>query len=417
MIVHVNEPFYFEAPFMSIRLISFLGTGNYENACYRWNNESYSSKYVVFAIAKMLQNIESQKNIEVVLLATDKAWQAHGQSVCDTFAQADLPTPQRRTIPDGASQDELWNQFEIILDVLQSSDDVVYIDITHGFRAQPFFASGVIQYLQSVFNRSEDVHVIYGEYNRNQPENSRIWDLTPFVELSEWSRSLLLFLKTGQAQGVVEPTRKIGRDLKKKWAAEGRQGQPTDLDQLAKLLEKFSDDFITVRTGCLLLGPESSSQQLVNMMEKARDEVIQILPPLGKVVDMVIERLKPLCGATCLSDPQGQAALQYLSMLYFKMGRIAEACATLREGWITKYADSRSDKPGTVDFDKDAREEAEKRFFERHENLGKQISQLRNDIQHAGYRKDPMPPKTIINQFLQLHSQWVRETQSTLTQS
>src|SRR5690606_27744464 len=139
---------------------------------------------------------------------------------------------------------------------IQSDPGNILFDITHGFRAHPFFASACIQYIQSVLPDPPPIRVVYGEF-RGPEQESPIWDLTPFLEVLSWSRNLMMFLRTGQADDVAAPTIALGRELKKQWAANRNNPEP-GLEKLGNALEAFSNDFTTIRTGSLLIGEQAS---------------------------------------------------------------------------------------------------------------------------------------------------------------
>lgn len=385
------------------RLISFLGTGNYQRTAYQFGDAKVSSCYVAACLAKIL-DVD-----EVVILATDEAWEKHGTSLTEALRNLGRPSPERRAIPKGSEEAELWHQFQAVVRALEEGDpqaEVVF-DITHGFRSQPFFASAAIDYCRSVLGGPEHLRVVYGAFEAKDSQNiSPVWDLTVYVDALDWSRALLLFLRTGRAHDVVRPTERLGRSLRKEWFLSGREGREPRLHQLAQAFEDFGNDLVTVRTGSMLCGESASAKRLLQALRESRDEVAERIPPLATVLERIIDMIQPLCTGARLSEPDGQRALQALAKLYLKMGRYAEAAATLREGWITKYASQRADWPGSSDFDKQARELAENILSEAHPWLLKEIGDVRNDIEHAGFRRKPLPPATIIKRIGKLITRW-----------
>src|SRR5690606_8326979 len=151
--------------------------------------------------------------------------------------------------------------FGAIVEVIRTSGNPVLLDITHGFRMQPFFAAACIQYVQSVLPNPPQIRVVYGEY-RGSDQVSPIWELTPFLQVLSWSRNLMMFLRTGQADEVVAPTEALGRERSRQWVTSGRQGAQPQLRAIAQALSTFGDDFTTIRTGSLLIGRQPSAQRL-----------------------------------------------------------------------------------------------------------------------------------------------------------
>lgn len=393
-----------------IRLVTFLGIGGYEPVRYVWTGAdgevrvAGETRYVARALAELLGATE------VVALATAQAESTHGEGLRAELAAARPPLPELdlRRIPLGRAPEELWAIFEELARALRFEGEVV-LDITHGFRAQPFFGAAVVSFLRAVEERLASLRIVYGAFEQRDLVSGEapVWDVTTFVELVDWSSALLLFLKTGRAEDVSGPTERLGRELRKQWALSGKRGPEPALAQLGKALAAFGDDLVTVRTGSLLLGRElegGSALRLVQALRAARAEVTAAIPPLASVLDRIEAAVAPLaaCGpgggpqelARPLCTAEGHAALAALAKLYLDMGRHAEAAATVIEGWQSLYADDGGAGPGTGACTLPAREQAQGRWFE-DVGVARQLSQLRDDMLHAGYRVDPRPPGTI----------------------
>jgi CRISPR-associated protein Csx16 len=386
----------------SMRLISFLGIVNYGDTTYKFEEKSLPTKYVAHALAEFC------KPSEIHLIATDEAWTQHGNSLARTLAEAAHPEPIRVSIPSSGEAENLWKLFGALVEAVRSSKAPVLLDITHGFRAHPFFAAACIQYVQAVVPNPPTIQVVYGEYRKDEPI-SPVWDLTPFLDVLSWSRNLMLFLRTGQADAVVEPTNRLARDLSKQWAIAGKQGPQPQLQKLSKALQQFGDDLTTIRTGSLLLGDGGAARQLISAIEGTRAEVEHHLPALALVLDQVTEMVEPLRGDARLSTSAGQRVLLSLARLYQKMGRYSEAISILREGWITLGASSAADNPGTPEFDNSAREARDKEWSRRGGDTPDPVSEVRNDIQHAGFKKQPHDKKWFKDQLDRLLCKWELE--------
>lgn len=386
---------------MTSRLITFLGKTHYDNTTYVYKDRRQETCYVAQALGMFL------KPQEVHVFATPEAWNKHGNALTQAFSSAGLVEPTFKEIGAGTSPDDLWDQFRKMLDSFQTQGTVAF-DITHGFRAQPFFASAVIQFFQSIEQTPSELRVFYGAYEaRNEETNDTpIWDLTVFVELLRWSRAVLLCLRTGQAEGIAEPTERLGNELKKQWALNGQQGPQPSLARLGKALREFGDAFTTVRTGSLLSEQPSVSQRLLEALQEAGHDVTRFLPPLAFVLKKLMTLVEPLAGSPRLSDSRGQEALQALAKTYLSMGRYAEAAAILREGWITRYACALADCPGSERFSDAHRQAAEKLWQEQDPDMARTLAEVRNDIEHAGFRAHPKPPQTIKQQLERLIEQW-----------
>ncbi|GIX05488.1 MAG: hypothetical protein KatS3mg114_1357 [Planctomycetaceae bacterium] len=395
-----------------MRLISFLGTGRYEETDYTFEGKQYRSKFVAHALAELTHPHE------IYVIATQEAWQQHGEELCRLLKATQHPEPKQVRVPTGGEPQQLWQMFGAIVETLGWAPDEALLDITHGFRMQPFFAAACIEYIQAVFPRQPRIRVVYGEFRKDQP--SPIWELTTFLEVLTWSRNLMLFLHTGQADEVARRTQELGRELRRQWAATDRRDPRPTLDDLGRALGVFGQAFVTVRTGALLVGRERvppAAEQLSQAITQARHEVAQHLPALAHVLDQVQLMVQPLClqGAR-LSSLAGQRALIALARLYRRMGRYSEAISVVREGWCTFQAPPQCDQPGTDEFDDAKRREWDKQWVHRR-NHPDDTAEVRNDIQHAGFRKHPQQPKWFFEMLDKLLEAWEHDLQQASTSS
>lgn len=379
------------------RLVTFLGKpskGSYEKTTYLSPtnpNDIYETAFVADALAYFL------KPHEVVVLATDEAWIGQGDMLQSQLESQQVPLIRNVRLPTGRNENELWSQFEILKQELRlpvnSASNRVALDITHGYRSVPFFGAGVVTFLQLVDEVPPEISIFYGAFEARQENRTPIWSLTPFSDLVAWSAHIMLFLKTGRADGLAEATEAIGRSLRREWALTDRHEPAPTLGSLGQVLARVGGDLETVRTGSLMLN-NSSVMSLHAELDAARTTA-QSIPPLADVLDRIKSKTEPLLTNARLSEPAGIKALQALARLYFEMGRYAEAASTVREANINRHACSQSDCPGQQSFDKEHREAAEKAWFNADQNRAREIAQVRNDIEHAGYNRQPMPSRVI----------------------
>jgi CRISPR-associated protein Csx16 len=390
---------------MTVRLVTFLGTGKYEETTYQWHRDGASATCRTRFVARALAEFASAN--EIVVLATQEAWDRHGAEFRDQLRRFGLKGPADTFLPLGATPAELWRQFELAKEALRAHEGTkVILDITHGFRSSPFFAAAAVAFIRLVDERPPDLEVVYGAFEARSADNvTPIWDVTPFVELLDWSRSLMLFLRTGRGGELSSAIEPLGRALQKSWYSGGRQGKQPTIKQLGDALQQFASDIETVRTGALLLGSSgtrSSVADLLNELERSQEDLPRHIPPLFDVLDRLRTRIATLRTSQRLSEPDGQRALKELASYYVDMGRYAEAAATIREAWICQHACSRSDCPGMPEFSDEHRLAAERAWYAANEMLANEIAETRNDIQHAGYRRDPQPPDTIRRKIREL---------------
>lgn len=213
-----------------MRLISFLGTGKYGTTQYTFNAQHCETCYVAAALAHFI------KPTEIIILATKEAEKKHGKGLGAEIERLQLAELEFQNIPCGGNTEELWQQFEIISKVItKGAPEAVTLDITHGFRAQPFFAASVIAYLRAIDRKPFDFRVHYGEFRQDELE-SPIWDLSAFITLLDWSSALHSFIKTGHSKALVA----LAIDENKRIHKAGGENRPKKLKLLADSLNDFS---------------------------------------------------------------------------------------------------------------------------------------------------------------------------------
>lgn len=383
------------------RLVAFLGKAEYKTTRYQWGRGegSHISCYATAALCRMLQQ-EGIPPDEVVILCTDEAWTRHGEPLSAEIRNLIGLPPERKAIPNGENPGELWQQFDMLRQEFRVPEDTLLVlDITNGFRSQPFFAAAALSFVRAVDDRRPEVRVFYaGNLVEDRPTD--VWELTAFTELVDWAQALSLFLKTGRVAGVAEPARRLGRDLRKQWALQGQQGPKPGLDRLAEALKNFGEALVTVRTGDLLLGREeevSASRNLMSALDDSEEEVRQYLPPLADVLDRIRRFAAPLARTDSLKGPEGDAALAALARLYLDMQRYSEAATTVREAWVTRYASPQAATPGRG-FSRKARMAAEGDCYRNMKGF-ETLAMLRNDIDHGGMNDSPRVADRLIKEI------------------
>lgn len=377
------------------RLVTFLGRGRFDKAQGRYvydpteyellGNRATRTPFVCHALAELL------RPSDICILATDEAESDHGTALKEALRTANCPAPRFVRIPMGREPRELWQQFDVIKTELRGGDGTVVLDITHGFRSQPFFAASVATFVHAVDQKPPDLRVCYAAYEAKNSDTgvAPIWELSAFVSLLDWSRALAIFLKTGRAEEAGAATERLGHALAKAWVDGGKKGERPSLDKLGAALRDFGADLETLRTGDLLIGRKATSSSVSNLLrraQEAREHVAKHSPPLADVLDRVVEMVEPIADAgRDLSGPEGRKAIVELAELYLRLGRYLEATATVREGWVNLHAPKTALVPGATTFDSKERERAERRARD-HNPAFREVTDRRNDLLHAQYR-------------------------------
>jgi len=384
------------------RLVSFLGTGDYVPTRYcspGLNEEGVTTPYVTFALARMLQPRE------VFIACTAVAADRHAARISAEFASAGLEAPHFASLQDGKTPAELWENFSCIKALIdQASARSIVLDITHGFRSQPFFAGAVLSFVRAIGGTDAETEVVYAAYDARTADNrTPIWNLTLFADLVDWTHAIRQLLDTGDARAVARRAEYLGRRVLKQWADAGRPGQQPRLREFSKALADFSDALVTVRIGDLLLAAKdrlpSASKRLADAAAAIRAELAVTAPPLAEALAGIEAMARPLIlEQDHLASAEGKRAMAALARLYWRLGRYAEAGIALREGWVSLHADPPATRPGFDDYDERLRERAERAWTgesQRH----RVIAGIRDDIEHGGFRKRPLPARAIREQL------------------
>lgn len=317
---------------MSVQLLAFLGTGKYETVRYRMaEGFEHETAFCPVAVAKAC----AAQRFKV--LATQEAVDTHGEALRQACIEAEISKPEIIRIPSGQDELELRELFETLrCAATESSVETLVIDITHGFRAQPFFAGALVQYLQSLYPATA-VRLVYGAFEARDPDTrfTAVWELTWYAELAALNAALRVFLDTGHAQALTQLLERVGGELNRQWAAQGRSGEQPALQKLAKSLREFGEAIDAVRIGALLL-PQTPTRPslagtLLGSIETAQT-AYDHLPLIQEPLDRLAERIRPLVADVAhLGGPDAQPMLAALARLYLDWGRLPEAAIVLRE--------------------------------------------------------------------------------------
>ncbi|MHA1250869.1 MAG: TIGR02221 family CRISPR-associated protein [Candidatus Helarchaeota archaeon] len=296
-------------------------------------------------------------------------------------------------IPEGKSEKELWEIFEIITSNIPENSNIL-IDITYGYRSLPLLSIIILNYIR--FLKKVNIKkIVYGalEAKGSIKEvqklciNKRvipIFDLTPFVALFDWTIAIERFLETGDARIIKKlSSLELVSSLKK---SKGKLGN--HLNKLIKMLSTFSNNILTCR------GPniKSNINGIVNIMEKAKNEISLLKPfsPLFIKVEKQFLKFK-------IDDDILQ--MTEVSEWCSNKGLIQQSITFLREAMVNfvikNYIDSEKKEINLKDYqDRNKRERASDLLSENTSPLPVELSKLwseliqyRNDINHAGWRE------------------------------
>jgi len=289
-------------------------------------------------------------------------------------------------IPEGQTESEIWEIFQILFDHLNSGDQVVF-DITHAFRSIPMLAIVVLNYAK-VLKQVTLAGIYYGAFEslgsiveaRALPREQRrapILDLTGFAALLDWGLAIDRFLGAGDAVQVCNLAREEIKPILSDTGGQDRAAAA--IRKLANQLETFTKIMATCR------GPEITPV-IARLKAEIEDCVhLDLIPPLKPLLESLLDHVQPFNGDQiqdgiraarwCLKHnliQQGYTILREILVSHFAIIRgVDPQCREARENACRQYLEALNSK-----------EELIKAF--------KDLSQARNDLNHAGWRQNPM---------------------------
>lgn len=386
-----------------MQLIAFLGRGNYQPTRYvlEGREEAFETRYCTVALAKLL----GCRSLTV--LTTEEAAQQHWEELSKALAGLGCEL-RRRDIAVPASRDQVAQLLQVLIDEGErcSPEEPLAIDITHSFRAIPFFAGVLVSYLHaSRPQRKTPIRLFYGAFEASSGGFSPIWELSEFSAAIELIAAVHLFERTGHAEELAERVESFGRAIRKEWAQSRPTPEPPSLAKFGSALREFALALDAIRVHELFLphGTKPSAvDELLSQIKAVLQELYLYSPLLQQPLARLTATLQSLSFAgKDFSEPTTLAVFLSLAEQYLRWGRLAEAAVTIREGVVNLFAPPAAAKPG-AGFDESARSQAEERCRVVLRDLWRDIARVRNDIEHGGFNRQPVSGASLRKQLEKL---------------
>lgn len=400
-------------------LITFLGTGGYKPARYRFGKEfSESERFFAAALASRIQPTR------VVSLETQGASETHGEALAGRLRDAGL-LHTRIAIPEGKTESELWDILALLSDCIPPRSRL-HLDITHGFRSLPMVGFIALNYLR-VTRQATIGGIHYGAWEARELRDDDlgvpdvpVFDLTPFLTLLNWTAGADEFLNTGSAARLGELLRNTHQEL---WRSPDRGPTgllPKALSSVGKSIDAAAQNLILLRTRHLAESAASLFRQLDRAEET--DEIsrhaapfLEVLKPIRedllRFADEDLETLRDLVG-WLVGKGRPDAALTLanewlVSWMMVQAGhpdhasdekgrQLFERALGL---WVDQFTGLRSIKEpatGSSELLADFREKVSEELMTLLGSLASRIKGVRNDLNHAGFRHSPSTGPTIV---------------------
>ncbi len=392
---------------MSKKLFTFLGRSeNYVEMRYQLDKSlvsQSSSKFVQIALAETL--CKNWSNNDTILVCTTaevekKDWPALKE---EYEKKQNLPAIRNIPIADGKSEDELWKIFEAIVTATEENDEI-YFDITNSFRSLPLLSFIVISYLRTIKSIKLG-GILYGalEATGKQPRELKeipiterpivdMFNLTQFADLHDWTNAADRFIKSGDADGLKE----ITTYHDKEHARMLKGISPTkEMRHLVEALDEFS---LSVKTNRLLnlADKKSAIDKRLSSLQNIKE--VRRLKPLISVYDHINAKLSEF--STNDNIINGLAAVKWC----IDHSLAQQGWTILQETLISQYCMIKnvnfSDVNRRTQLAHELSENGkDKKTATPLAELFYNLTDARNDINHAGCRPKAKEPKWFIKEL------------------
>ncbi|RKU14629.1 TIGR02221 family CRISPR-associated protein [Candidatus Poribacteria bacterium] len=363
-----------------LKVLTFLGLGKYENTTYIKHDESGRCETDLFpiAVAKLYEPEQ------IIAFTTPKVI----ESKQDDLGKLATELSEKFitvNIPNGNSTDELWEIFNQCENVVDENDEII-LDITHAFRSIPLLIFIVAAYLRQV-KSVELKHIIYGAFEaRDQATNeTRIFDLTPFVELLNWMNAVNVFQNSGDAR----PIAKLNVQ-----------------DSIAEALISLSDALLTNRTleaqeAAFKFNTEFSDLEFAASSEQPFQMLIDQLKQSYQL--MAVDR------PTTTQSQKESLKAQYQQIKWYMENQHYLQAITLMREWLISF-ECFYHNGGWLE--RNTRKIAENMLKNNHRDIEEKVIDLwkgcriRGDLAHCGMRKNADSATTAIGAIEQLFNKF-----------
>ncbi len=434
---------------MARKLLSFLGTNNYLACTYfQAGQEMANVRFVQEALSQMHCSGWSPEDQIVIFItpeALQKNWEddGHPDEKCPGLHRRllalNLPCRIRPvSIPNGKSEEEIWDIFSTVCNELADGDAVI-LDITHALRSLPMLAMVVLQYvrvlrnvrLQGIFYGAFEVLGPIGEVKKMAVSERRapVFDLTSFARLADWSVAVDRFLAAGDAGMIHELVRLQAIPFIKAESNDSQHGEAIAVKNLAKRLLDFTKAMATCRGLAISQCATSLNQALDDCRQAA------LIPPLVPLLEKIRERTEGFSGINEIHDgiraarwclehnliQQAYTILQETAVSFF-LCKAEDAGST---GNHILNVEKRAMVTGAASLLAKNRASSEGRFLTEHADLWPKIwstmgetdknyqmmsalEHCRNDLNHAGINQNAKQAKKF-NLPLEKAIQWLED--------
>lgn len=317
-----------------MKAISFLGAGPaFETTYYLTDGSEHTAPFFPAALVRFYP-------VDTLLVfVTAGARSMHYDRLVE-LTQEFVPSILPVNIPDGRNEVELWQIFTAVADTVDPEDRVIF-DITHGFRSLPFLSFLAAAYLRSIKRVTLEA-VLYGALEAGdktiRPARAPVFDLSRFVSLLDWLTASDRFIRFGDARDLAEILRDSEATPVHLAAASG----DPQAQHMARILRRSAAEMEKVALPLRLARSVETMDAATNLgkaLSTARVGFQQWAPPFGLIADEVRDAYAPLALADPLNPENITASLniqRQLVIWYLEKQQIVQA-VTLGNEWLLSW--------------------------------------------------------------------------------
>lgn len=397
---YYNETKYFFKEIASdepaTRFVQYAAVKHY---CNSWNKEDYILIFLTKDARETNWNHPAQNNF-----SNKKPYEGLSYKLEELGLKANIkPIP----IPDGNNENEIWEIFQIVYNQLQDNDDV-YFDITHAFRFLPMLLMVLINY--SKFLKSIKIKSItYGNHQMEKDGYSPVIDITSLSQLQDWTSAANEFISFGSVKKISDLSLQTLLPLIK--VKRGKDNVVSSLRKLSVLLPRFVKNIQTCRGAKIVENYEG--KEIFSILNSTDVGLIQPLNPiLSRIKNEMIVFNTPdniLNGFKsvdwCIRNDLIQQAitlLQEIILTYICDEMNLDHKKIGNRNLISSCINIAAKNIDEGEWEKEALEDKNlsktilnnSLFLQKIKNEYMVLSNLRNDINHAGFTESAMKADT-----------------------
>lgn len=195
-------------------------------------------------------------------------------------------------IPDGFSEEEVWQIFEKVADKVDEYDEV-FFDVTHGFRLLPMVGIVLMNYLKTTKN-IKVMGIYYGGFEklgrqadvmemkkRGKEANAPILDLSTLLEFQEWTSATREFLSFGEVESLAKLSLpKIGKIIRD---SDSKDKVTIELNKSTKFLKNLIENIKSNRLKEIFKTNLDEYDELVSSLANKHFEI----KPFNQIIGLI----------------------------------------------------------------------------------------------------------------------------------